>query len=37
MPLVTLSVRRPKSGAFESAALAAVHTALLASGVPEHE
>ena len=35
MPLVTLSVRRPKSGAFKSAALAAVHAALMASGVPE--
>ena len=37
MPLVTLTVRRPKSGAFKSAALAAVHAALLASGVPEHD
>ena len=37
MPLVTLTVRRPKSGAFKSAVLAAVHGALIASGVPEHD
>ncbi len=37
MPLITLTVRRPKSGAFKSAALAAVHAALVAAGVPEHD
>ena len=35
MPLVTLTVRRPKTAAFKDAALAAVHQALVASGVPE--
>ena len=34
MPLVTLTVRRPKDGAFKSAVLDAVHAALVASGVP---
>ncbi len=34
MPLVTLTVRSPKSAAWKSAALAAVHRALVASGVP---
>jgi phenylpyruvate tautomerase PptA (4-oxalocrotonate tautomerase family) len=34
MPLVTITVRRPKSTAFKSAVLEAVHAALVASGVP---
>jgi phenylpyruvate tautomerase PptA (4-oxalocrotonate tautomerase family) len=34
MPLVTLTVRKPKSEEFKSGVLAAVHQALLASGVP---
>ena len=35
MPLVTVTVRRPKSAAFKSAVLQGVHTALVNSGVPE--
>jgi phenylpyruvate tautomerase PptA (4-oxalocrotonate tautomerase family) len=35
MPLVTLTVRKPKTAAFKSAILDAVHAALLASGVPQ--
>ena len=34
MPLVTLTVRRPKSSAFKSGVLDAVHAALVSSGVP---
>lgn len=34
MPLVTLTVRKPKSGAFKAAVLDAVHAALVSSGVP---
>lgn len=34
MPLVTLTVRRPKPDAFKSGVLDAVHAALVASGVP---
>lgn len=34
MPLVTLSVRKPKTAAFKSAVLDAVHAALVSSGVP---
>ena len=34
MPLITLTVRKPKDDAFKSAALEAVHAALVASGVP---
>ncbi len=34
MPLVTLTVRKPKTGAFKSMVLDAVHAALVASGVP---
>ena len=34
MPLVTLTVRRPKPEAFKSGVLDAVHSALVASGVP---
>jgi phenylpyruvate tautomerase PptA (4-oxalocrotonate tautomerase family) len=37
MPLITLTVRRPKSAAFKHAVLAAVHSALVASGVPEKD
>jgi len=35
MPLVTLTVRNPKSAQFKTAVLSAVHSALVASGVPE--
>ena len=35
MPLITLTVRKPKTAAFKHAVLAAVHAALVASGVPE--
>ena len=35
MPLVTLTVRKPKSSAFKSTVLDAVHRALVSSGVPE--
>ncbi len=34
MPLVTLTVRKPKSGAFKTTVLDAVHAALVCSGVP---
>src|SRR6478735_12709420 len=34
MPLVTLTVRKPKSAAFKAGVLDAVHQALVASGVP---
>jgi phenylpyruvate tautomerase PptA (4-oxalocrotonate tautomerase family) len=34
VPLVTLTVRKPKSTEFKSAVLDAVHAALVASGVP---
>jgi phenylpyruvate tautomerase PptA (4-oxalocrotonate tautomerase family) len=34
MPLVTLTLRKPKSGAFKSSVLDAVHASLVASGVP---
>lgn len=37
MPLVTLTVRKGKSGEFKSAVLKAVHGALIASGVPEKD
>jgi phenylpyruvate tautomerase PptA (4-oxalocrotonate tautomerase family) len=37
MPLVTLTVREGKSKEFKSAVLAAVHGALVASGVPEKD
>ncbi len=37
MPLVTLTVREGKSPQFKSAVLAAVHGALIASGVPEKD
>jgi phenylpyruvate tautomerase PptA (4-oxalocrotonate tautomerase family) len=35
MPLVTLTVRKPKTSAFKSAVLAAVHRSLVGAGVPE--
>ena len=35
MPLVTLTVRKPKSAAFKASVLDAVHAALIAVGVPE--
>jgi phenylpyruvate tautomerase PptA (4-oxalocrotonate tautomerase family) len=34
MPLVTLTVRKPKSDAFKTTLLNAVHAALVSSGVP---
>ena len=34
MPLVTLTVRRPKSSAFKSTVLDSVHAALVSTGVP---
>ena len=34
MPLVTLTVRKPKTNAFKSTVLDAVHAALVSSGVP---
>ena len=37
MPFVTLTVRKPKTAAFKTATLAAVHAALVASGVPEKD
>ena len=37
MPLVTLTVRRPKSPDFKSAVLGSVHRALIASGVPQKD
>ena len=35
MPLVTITVRKPKTAAFKSAVLEAVHGSLVAAGVPE--
>lgn len=35
MPLVTVTVRKPKPDTFKSGVLDAVHAALVASGVPE--
>lgn len=35
MPLVTITVRKPKSAAFTSAVLNAVHQGLIGAGVPE--
>ena len=35
MPLVTLTTRKGKSGAFKTAVLDAIHNALIASGVPQ--
>src|ERR1043165_1753156 len=35
MPLVTLTVRKPKSTAFKTSVLDAVHAALVSAGVPE--
>jgi phenylpyruvate tautomerase PptA (4-oxalocrotonate tautomerase family) len=37
MPLVTLTVRKPKSLAFKDAVLGGVHKALVASGVPQND
>jgi len=37
MPLITLTIRKPKTAAFKSAVLDAVHAALVASGVPEKD
>lgn len=34
MPLVTITVRKPKTNAFKTAVLDAVHAALVSSGVP---
>ena len=35
MPLVTLTVRKPKTAVFKDVVLGAVHAALVAAGVPE--
>ena len=35
MPLITVTVRKPKTAAFKAAVLKAVHSALVASGVPD--
>ena len=37
MPLITLTVRKPKSIAFKSAVLEGVHQALIVSGVPKED
>jgi phenylpyruvate tautomerase PptA (4-oxalocrotonate tautomerase family) len=37
MPLVTLTIRKPKTAAFKSAVLDAVHDALAGSGVPDKD
>jgi phenylpyruvate tautomerase PptA (4-oxalocrotonate tautomerase family) len=37
MPLITLTVRKPKTGEFKSAVLAAVHKALVTAGVPQKD
>jgi len=37
MPLITLTVRKPKTAAFKDGVLKAVHQALVASGVPEKD
>lgn len=37
MPLVTLTVRKPKPAKFKNAVLAAVHRALMGAGVPEKD
>ena len=37
MPLITLTVRKPKTPAFKSAVLEALHQALVASGVPKED
>jgi phenylpyruvate tautomerase PptA (4-oxalocrotonate tautomerase family) len=37
MPIITLTVRKPKLNQFKSAVLSGVHSALIASGVPEKD
>ena len=37
MPLVTVTVRKPKTAEFKAAVLKGVHAALVASGVPEKD
>ena len=37
MPLVTVTVRKPKSAAFKRAVLDGVHAALVAAGVPKED
>jgi phenylpyruvate tautomerase PptA (4-oxalocrotonate tautomerase family) len=37
MPLVTVTLRKPKTAGFKAAVLKAVHEALVASGVPEKD
>lgn len=37
MPLVTVTVRKPKAPAFKQAVLAGVHAALVAAGVPKED
>jgi phenylpyruvate tautomerase PptA (4-oxalocrotonate tautomerase family) len=37
MPLITVTVRKPKTPAFKAGVLKAIHAALVASGVPEKD
>ncbi|MEO8384314.1 MAG: tautomerase family protein [Betaproteobacteria bacterium] len=37
MPLITLTVRKPKSPVFKSAVLEGIHQALISSGVPKED
>ena len=37
MPLITLTILKPKSSAFKTTVLGAVHRALVAAGVPEKD
>ena len=37
MPLITVTIRKPKAPAFKAGVLKAVHAALVASGVPEKD
>ena len=37
MPLVTLTVRRPKTAAFKDTVLNSIHAALVATGVPQDD
>ena len=37
MPLVTITIRKPKTNMYKTAVLAAVHGALVAAGVPEKD
>jgi len=37
MPLVTVTLQKPRSAAFKSAILAGIHRSLVANGVPEND